>query len=190
LAAVSSPRPEDALPPVLTHREVYRGRLLRLEVDEVRESNGAVGLREVVRHPGSVAVLAVHDDGRLVLVRQYRHPVRRRLWELPAGLLNPDEAPVDGARRELEEETGLSPAKMEEVADYITTPGFCDERIWVYRATALRPVPARPDEDEDIESAAYSLAEAQEMVRRGEIRDGKTVMALLLESQRLRGTAP
>src|SRR5690349_20998123 len=97
---------DDALA-VTSRREIYSGRVLRLEVDDVVEHNGAKGIREVVRHYGSVAALAVHDDGRIVLVRQWRHPVGASLWELPAGLLNHGEAPIVGAQRELEEETGL-----------------------------------------------------------------------------------
>jgi ADP-ribose pyrophosphatase len=160
---------------------VYEGRVLRLEVDEITEVNGARGIREVVRHRGSVAALAVHDDGRIVLVRQYRHPIGEDLWELPAGLLNAGEEPAEGARRELEEEAGVTPAHMELVADFFTTPGFCDERMYVYRATGLTPVPPRPDDDEDIEVRVCPLAEAEEMLRRGEIREGKTLVGLLIE---------
>jgi ADP-ribose pyrophosphatase len=170
--------------PVLSQRVVYSGRVLRLEVDDIREHNGKPGIREVVRHAGSVAALAVHEDGRLVLVRQYRHPVGESLWELPAGLLDAGELPAEGARRELEEEAGLRAAQTELIADFFTTPGFCDERMYVYRATSLVPVPPRPDEDENIELATFTLEEAQDMVRRGEIREGKTLVGLLLESQR------
>jgi ADP-ribose pyrophosphatase len=167
---------------------VYKGRVLRLEVDDVREHTGVTGIREVVRHAGSVAALPVHDDGRIVLVRQYRHPVADWLWELPAGLLNPGEDPAEGARRELEEETGLRAAEIELVARFYTTPGFCDELMHVYRATRLTTVPPRPDDDEVIEVKSCSLEEAEAMRTRGEIREGKTLVALLLESQRrLRG---
>jgi ADP-ribose pyrophosphatase len=154
--------------------------VLRLEVDRVREWNGAEGIREVVRHSGSVAAVAVHDDGRVVLVRQYRHPVGAPLWELPAGLLNHGEDPAEGARRELEEETGLRAAQMELIADFYTTPGFCDERMYVFRATRLTSVPPRPDDDEDIEVKSCSPSEAQEMIRCGEIREAKTLVGLLL----------
>lgn len=169
---------------VTSRREIYSGRVLRLEVDDVIEHTGAKGIREVVRHYGSVAALAVHDDGRIVLVRQWRHPVGASLWELPAGLLNRGEEPIVGAQRELEEETGLSPATMEPIADFYTTPGFCDERMFVFRATGLRVVPPRPDEDENIEVKTCSLEEAQEMVRTGGIREGKTLVAVLLEAVR------
>lgn len=169
---------------VLSQRVVYDGRVLRLEVDGVREHNGAEGIREVVRHSGSVAAVAVHEDGQVVLVRQYRHPIGERLWELPAGLLNKGEDPAEGARRELEEETGLRAGRMELLADFYTTPGFCDERMYVFRATELTHVPPHPDDDENIEIKTCPLAEAREMIRRGEIREGKTLIGLLLESRR------
>jgi ADP-ribose pyrophosphatase len=169
---------------VLSRREVYSGRVLRLEVDQVRETNGVAGIREVVRHRGSVATLAVHDDGSVVLVRQYRHPIGERMWELPAGLLEAGEEPAQGAARELEEETGLRAAHLEPIADFYTTPGFCDERMFVFRASGFTAVPPRPDEDEVIEVKTCSFQEALEMIRRGEIREGKTLVALLLEAQR------
>jgi ADP-ribose diphosphatase len=173
---------------VLSRREVYSGRVLRLEVDEIQEANGARGIREVVRHRGSVATLAVHDDGRIVLVRQYRHPVGARMWELPAGLLDAGESPMEGARRELEEETGLRAASLVPLADFYTTPGFCDERMYVFRATAFTEVPPRPDDDEVIEVKTCTLSEAREMIRRGEIREGKTLVALLQEALSRGGT--
>jgi 8-oxo-dGTP pyrophosphatase MutT (NUDIX family) len=169
--------------PLLSREQIYSGRVLRLERDTVREWNGVSGIREVVRHTGSVAAVAVHDDGRVVLVRQYRHPVGDFMWELPAGLLNAGEAPAVGAQRELEEETGLSPSKMELIADFYTTPGFCDERMFVFRATGLTEVPPRPDDDEDIEVKTCTLSEAMDMIARGEIREGKTLIGLLQEAQ-------
>jgi 8-oxo-dGTP pyrophosphatase MutT (NUDIX family) len=174
--------------PLLSREQIYDGRVLRLERDSVREWNGVTGIREVVRHAGSVAAVAVHEDGRVVLVRQYRHPIGEHLWELPAGLLNPGEDPADGARRELEEEAGLSPARMDLIADFYTTPGFCDERMYVFRATGLTEIPPRPDDDEDIEVKTCTLSEAQEMIARGEIREGKTLIGLLLEAQSPRPT--
>jgi ADP-ribose pyrophosphatase len=168
----------------LASRRVYEGKVLCLDVDEVEEPHGVRALREVVRHRGSAAVLPVHDDGRLVLVRQYRYAVDDSLWELPAGRLDPGEVPDEGARRELEEEVGLRAGHMEPLSVFFTTPGFCDEAIHVFRATRLSAVKARPEDDERIEVGTFTLREAREMIRRGEVREAKTLVALLLESVR------
>jgi len=168
------------------HRRVYDGKVLALDVDEVLEPGGVHATREVVRHRGSVAALPVHDDGRVLLVRQYRYAVDEEVWELPAGRLDPGETPEGGAARELEEEVGLRPAKLEALTTFFTTPGFCDERIHVFRATALTAVPPRPEADERIEARVFELGETLDMIRRGEVREGKTLIALLLESARRR----
>ena len=143
----------------------------------------SAGTREVVRQRGSVAALPVLDDGRVVLVRQYRYAVDAFVWELPAGRRDPGETPEEGARRELEEEVGLRAGALEPLLVFWTTPGFCDEVMHLFRATGLEPVPPRPEADEKIESATFTLEEAIEMVKRGEIREGKTLVALLLEAQ-------
>jgi ADP-ribose pyrophosphatase len=166
---------------VLATRRVYDGKVLSLDVDDVEEPGGVRASREVVRHRGSVAVLPVHDDGRMVLVRQYRYPVDALVWELPAGRLDPGESPEQAARRELEEEVGLRPQRLEALTVFYTTPGFCDETMHLFRATGLTSVAARPEADERIEAATVTLAEVREMIGRGEIREGKTLVALLME---------
>jgi ADP-ribose pyrophosphatase len=171
---------------VLSRQRRYEGRVLALDVDEVEEPGGVRAVREVVRHRGSVAILAVRDDGRIVLVRQYRYPVDESVWELPAGRLDPGEAPEQAAARELEEEVGLRAKQIERISYFYTTPGFCDERMHVFRATGLREVPARPEEDERIEPRSVTLEEAWGMIRSSEIREGKTLVALLLEIERRR----
>lgn len=171
------------MPPV-AHRRVYDGKVLALDVDEVEEPGGVRATREVVRHRGSVAALPVHADGSLVLVRQYRYAVDGLVWELPAGRLDPGESPEEGARRELEEEVGLRPGHLEALSVFYTTPGFCDEVMHLFRATALTDVPPRPEADERIEVRTFSLDEARAMIRRGEVREGKTLVALLLEAER------
>ena len=148
------------------------------------EPGGVRGPREVVRQRGSVAALPVLDDGRVVLVRQYRYAVDARVWELPAGRRDPGETPEEGARRELEEEVGLRAGALEPLLIFWTTPGFCDEVMHLFRATAPRAGPARPEADERIEQATFTLDEAMAMMRRGEIREGKTLVALLLERRR------
>jgi ADP-ribose pyrophosphatase len=172
---------------VLRHRRVHSGQVVDLDVDEVLEPGGVRGLREVVRQRGSVAALPVLDDGRIVLVRQYRYAVDALVWELPAGRRDPGETPEEGARRELEEEVGLRARSLEPLLAFWTTPGFCDEVMHLFRATALEPVPPRPEVDERIEQAPFPLAEAMDMVARGEIREGKTLVALLLEAARRAG---
>jgi ADP-ribose pyrophosphatase len=171
---------------VLQHRRLYAGRVLSLDVDEVSEPGGVTGTREVVRQTGSVAALPVLDDGRIVLVRQYRYAVSNFVWELPAGRRDPSESPEAGARRELEEEVGLRAASLEPISTFWTTPGFCDEVMHLFRATGLESIPARPEADERIEPGTFTLDEAMAMVTRGEIREGKTLVALLLERARRR----
>lgn len=165
---------------------LYSGRVVSLDVDEVEEPGGVRATREVVRHAGSVAALPVHDDGRVVLVRQYRYPVDEGVWELPAGRLDPGETPAEGAGRELEEEVGLRAGSVDLMLTFYTTPGFCDERMHLFRATRLTPVPARPEADERIETLTCTLEEARAMVDRGEVKEGKTLVAVLLELERRR----
>ena len=173
---------------VREHRRVYQGRVVSLDVDRVSEPGGVEGTREVVRQSGSVAALPVLADGRIVLVRQYRYAVDDFVWELPAGRRDEGETPEVGARRELEEEVGLRAGSLEPLVVFWTTPGFCDEVMHLFRATALEAVPARPEADERIEQASFTLDEAMAMLRRGEIREGKTLVALLLEDARRRET--
>jgi len=177
-------RPEEGSARTLAHRRLYEGRVLSLDVDEVEEPQGVRATREVVRQQGSVAVLPVLDDGRLVLVRQFRYAVQERVWELPAGRIDRGETPEAGGRRELEEEVGYAASVLEPLTVFFTTPGFCDERMHLFRASSLRAVPARPEEDERIEIGVFSLMEARDMIARGDIRDGKTLVAVLLESER------
>ena len=169
---------------VLRHQRLYQGRVLDLDVDLVEEPGGVRGEREVVRQRGSVAALPVHDDGRVTLVRQYRYAVGTRVWELPAGRLDPGETPEQGARRELEEEVGLRSRFLEPLLTFWTTPGFCDEVMHLFRATGLEIVPPRPEADERIEAGLFALPELEAMIRHGEIREGKTLVALLLELRR------
>ena len=146
---------------MLRHERLYPGRVLDLDVDEVEEPDGVRGTREVVRQRGSVAALPVHDDGRVTLVRQYRYAVDALVWELPAGRREPGETPEDGARRELEEEVGLRPRFLEPLLTFWTTPGFCDEVMHLFRATGSRHVPPRPEADERIEVALFTLEQAR-----------------------------
>lgn len=169
---------------IVSSRRLYEGKVLALDLDEVVEPGDVRATREVVRHRGSVACLAVHGDGRVVLISQYRHAVADFVYEIPAGRLDPGETPETGAARELEEEVGLRPSRIEKLIEFHSTPGFCDEVIHLYRASGLRAVPPRPEADERIEIHTPSIAEARAMVARGQVRDAKTLVALLLESER------
>ena len=165
----------------LSSRRVYTGKVLSLDVDDVEEPGGVHTRREVVRHSGSVAVLAIQDDGKIVLVRQYRYPVDDFVWELPAGRLDAGESPEQAAQRELQEEIGYKAGRLQKMAFFHTTPGFCDESMHVFRATGLVPSKAPGDEDERIEVQAFSLSDLEAMIDRGEIHEGKTLVAILLE---------
>jgi ADP-ribose pyrophosphatase len=163
---------------------VYQGKVFAIEVDHARFPNGTEHKVEIVRHRPCVVLIPVQDDGRVVMIRQYRHSVKQMLWELPAGNIDPDEPPDAAAARECEEETGLAPHRLERLATLFPSPGYCDEQMLFYRATDLRP-PApgstyKPDEDEDIQVKPMALAEAKAMVARGEIVDLKTAFALTL----------
>ncbi len=158
----------------------YRGRILTLRVDEVELASGGTSVREVVEHPGGVAVVAVDGEGRAVIVRQYRYPVREALWEIPAGKLDPGEEPRECALRELEEETGYRAGRLEGVVRFYTSPGFSDEALHLFFAGDLSPGERAPDDDEIIECKLVSRGELDDMIRKGEIRDGKTLLGISL----------
>ena len=172
---------------ILSHRRIYHGKILSLELDEIQEEGGAKALREVVRHRGSVAAVALDDEGRLVLVRQYRHPIGEALWEVPAGILEKGESPEQAVRRELEEEVGRRPGHLEPWAVFHPTPGFCDEVLHLFRATRLQEAPLHRDEDEVLEVKWYTLDEARGLLRAGGVKDAKTIIGLLMESEQRAG---
>src|SRR5687767_11281814 len=172
------------LPEVLSSEEVYAGRLVRVARDVVREGEKTY-VREVVAHPGGAAAVPVFEDGTVALVRQYRHPTRRFVLELPAGKLDPGERPAETAARELEEELGLVAGRVEQLSEFYTTPGFCAERLWVFLATDLRETARRHEEDEIIEAVRLPFARALSMIASGEMDDAKTIIGLLLAARRL-----
>jgi ADP-ribose pyrophosphatase len=153
--------------------KVYDGRLFDVVVERWGDHE-----REIVEHPGSVAIVAVDRDGRVTLVRQLREPARRRLLELPAGTLEKGEEPLETARRELEEETGLTGGTWRELAAVWTTPGFCAERMHLFAADGLDPGEARTEADESIEVVRVPLADLES--RLDELEDAKTVAGILL----------
>lgn len=154
-------------------RSVYEGRLLGLTVERWGEHE-----REIVEHPGAVAIVAVDADGYVTLVRQLREPARRRLLELPAGTAEPGEEPLATAQRELQEECGLTGGEWSELAAFWTTPGFCRERMHVFAAEGVERGEASPADDEELELVRWRLAEIRG--RLGEIEDAKSLAGLLL----------
>jgi ADP-ribose pyrophosphatase len=171
-------------------RDVYRGRIVHLTIEEVTLPNGHRMELEIVRHPGAAAIAAIDADGGVTLLRQYRHAAGGYLWEVPAGKLDAGEAPLACARRELREEAGLEAGHFEPVGSIVTCPGFCDEVIHLFVATELQPASQMLGVDEVIDAVrVVPLDEAMTMIRGGEIRDGKTIAALVQADLHRRGGA-
>ncbi len=161
---------------------VYVGKILALRLDEVAMPGGGTARREVVEHFGAVAVVALDDDDTVTLVYQYRHPIGRRLWELPAGLIDIAGENIQlAAARELEEETGLVAADWSVLVDVISAAGFCDESVRVYLATGLTEVdrPGAHDEEADLQVHRFPLSEAVQMVYRGEVVNALAIAGIL-----------
>src|SRR5256886_4618129 len=175
---------EPDTPEFIDSKKVFTGRVFDVTVDTVREANRTY-IREVVHHPGSAVILPAFDDGTIALVRQYRHPAVRYLLELPAGTLNDKERPEEGAARELEEELGLVAAKFEKLSEFFVSPGFCEEKMWLYLATDLTETAQRLEDDELIEVVRLPIDRALQMITDGEIEDAKTIIGLMLAGPRL-----
>ena len=158
---------------------IYEGRVFGIRRDEVIEPTGVHATREVITHPGSVVVLPVLPDKRILLIRQYRYATRQFLWELVAGRIDNNETPQRGAARELIEETGYRAKKFRVFLDVFPTPGFLEERMYILLAEGLTPGKAEPEEDERITCKAFTRKEAEQMIRRNTIRDAKSVAGLL-----------
>ena len=159
-------------------RTVYDGKLFNVTVERWGRHE-----REIVEHPGAVAIVAVDDEGMVALVRQPREAARKRLLELPAGTLEEGESPLDSARRELEEETGLTGGTWRELAAFYTTPGFCRERMHLFVAEGVEHGDASPEDDEELELVRWSVDEIA--ARLDEIEDAKTLAGLLLYLQKV-----
>lgn len=161
---------------------IYNGKIFDVAVETVTLPNGTVKNREVVRHPGAAAMVPLLDDGSVVLVKQYRHAVARVLWEIPAGTLEPGEAPLECAARELTEEIGYEAKHFEKITQTLPAPGYTDEQIHIFLATGLTRAEQNLEDDEVLEVASVPFEKALEMIREGDIQDAKTIVGLLLTS--------
>lgn len=177
---------------VESSRIAYDGELSRVRVDDVRMPDGGLASREIVEHPDAVAVVPVEADGTVVLLQQYRHPVRQTVLEVPAGKLDvPGEQPADAARRELAEEVGLAATSLIELVTFHNSSGWTDEATTIYLATDVcavdSPAGFSPEAEEaDMEIVRLPLAELAARARRGELHDAKTLIGVLLAADRLR----
>ena len=168
-------------------RWIYRGRFFSVCQDRVLEPGGVRAVRDVVLHGGSVVLLPVFPDGRILLVRQYRHAVGQFLWELVAGHIEHGESPLAAARRELAEETGYTARSFRKLLDVFPTPGFLSEHMVIFSCDGLTPGAARPEEDEKIRTRRFRAAELEAMMRSGRLRDAKSIAGLLFFAHVVRG---
>src|SRR6267378_1836764 len=171
-------------PQILASKEIFKGRVFDVTVDTIREGEKTYQ-REVVHHPGSAVIVPVFADVTVALVRQYRHPAVRYLLEAPAGTLQRGEVPEDGAARELEEELGCVAGRMEKLSEFFVSPGFCEEKMWIYLATELTETKQRLEDDEILEVVRIPFSQALGMITTGEIEDAKTIIGVMLAAPRV-----
>lgn len=171
--------------PTIASRQVYRGRVVGLRVDEVRLPSGRIVTREIVEHPGAAAIVALTDDGHVVMVRQYRKATESVFLEIPAGTLEPGESPLTCARRELAEEAGLRAASMTPLVTFCPSPGILTEAITIFVARDLSPQAGTLDDGEEgLRAERVPLARIPALIGAGEVRDSKSLIGLLLVTQR------
>lgn len=174
---------------LLSSKTVYRGKVFSVSSDKVKEPNGITATRDVVRHSGSVVVLAIDETGReprVLLERQYRYAASQYLWELPAGRIDPGENALAGGKRELIEETGYRAKKWKRALHFYASPGFLDETMTIFLARELTTGEAQPEEDESIECHLVPLSEAIDMVFTGKVNDGKAIAGILWLAEAVR----
>ena len=169
----------------MAERKIYRGAFIEVVTEEVDLPNGHRATLDLIRHPGASAVVPFLGEDEVLLIRQYRYAAGGEIYEVPAGKLEGGEDPAVCAARELEEEAGQRAGRIERLGCILTTPGFTDERIHLFAAFDLSPVPRKPHDDEVIELVPMTLGEALEMVWSGEIHDAKSCLALLHAARRL-----
>lgn len=165
----------------LSTKQIFEGKIISVQVDTVQLPNGEQSTRELVKHPGAVAVIPVTKNGKIIMVRQFRKALEKEIIEIPAGKLELGEAPEVTATRELEEETGYTTKQLQYVQSFYTSPGFADEIIYLYYTDQLEPMidEAELDEDEFVEVMEVSLDEAETFMKEEKIHDAKTVFALM-----------
>jgi len=176
------PKSRKSVARVISSKSVFRGPVFSVVSQQVEEPDGVRVRRDIVEHPGSIVILAVDESGkspRVLLERQYRHAAGARLWELPAGSLDPGEKPLPAARRELLEETGYTASKWEKALYFYVSPGFLSESMHVYLARELKKGKAQPEDDERIAVRFFLLKQAVKMAMTGKIIDAKTIAPLL-----------
>jgi len=173
------------VPRLLSSETVYRGHLFNVDLDRIEMDGGFIANRETLRHPGAVCMVPVTADGNLLLVTQYRHAAGRRLLELPAGTLEAGEEPLAAVARELQEEVGMHPGRIEPLGGFYVAPGYTTEYIHLFVCTDLAASALDGDEDEDIEVEQLSLAEALAAIDSGRICDAKSVIGTLRWSRRI-----
>ena len=171
-------------PQIIHSEEIFRGRVFDVTVDTILERDTTYK-REVVHHPGSAVIVPAFPDGTIALVRQYRHPAVRYLLEVPAGTLNRGERPEEGAARELEEELGFVAGKLLKLTEFFVSPGFCEEKMWLYLATEMTQTEQQLEDDELLDVVRLPLSQALEMITDGEIEDAKTIIGLMLAAPHL-----
>ncbi|MBA3870226.1 MAG: NUDIX hydrolase [Anaerolineae bacterium] len=165
---------------ILSTKRIYSGRIVTLDLCEVELSDGQHQMREIIRYPGAVALVALDDQNRILLVRQFRSASAQIMSEIPAGVLNAGEEPMTAAVRELQEETGYKPGKIESLGGFYTAPGYTTEYIHLFVASQLIESRLPADIDEFIELDYVVFSDALTMIERGEIEDAKTIIALLM----------
>jgi ADP-ribose pyrophosphatase len=159
---------------------VYKGKLFDLVNEEVTLKNGKSTKMDVIRHPGAAAIIPFLDKDTLILLKQYRHAIGEYIWEIPAGMLEQNEDPIECAYRELVEETGYTAGKMEQIATITLVPGYSDEKIRIFAAYSLEQAEQKLDDNEVLEVYEVKCSDAIDMIYSGEITDGKTITGLLM----------
>lgn len=162
---------------------IYTGKVISVKVDTVEVENQGYQKREIVEHGGAVGIVAINDNNEVILIKQFRKPIEKVIWEIPAGKLEVGENPKECAIRELKEETGYEPQNLKLIHKFFTSAGFSNQKLYIYLATGLTPGESNPNDDESLEVYKISLEEAYNMVVKNEIEDAKTSIGILLAKE-------